>query len=170
MDLYHGSPNKIEGELTPVLQHSTLEHVHTKPAVFATERIDIAALFMFPLDVLASIGFEQDIAYICIWGKADDFKSKDKGGYIYIFKSDNFEQVGKGYEWQCFESVMPKEVKRFESVISGMINCGAQVYFITDESTMDAIVTNKDNRAPILKVITSENQKIDLNIKNFGQI
>ena len=167
MELYHGSPSEIKGELKPVLKHSTLEHVHTKPAVFATERIDVASLFMFPLGVLASIGFEQDIAYICIWGKPEEFKLKDKGGYVYIFLSENFEQVGKDYEWQSFIPVIPKEVKRFESVIDGMIACGAQVYFINDEKIMDAIVANKDNRASILKTLTSENQKLNKNFKRL---
>lgn len=38
-NLYHGSPHKIEGKFQPVLRHSTVEHIHTKPAVFATEKI-----------------------------------------------------------------------------------------------------------------------------------
>ena len=167
INLYHGSPNKIEGELKPILKHSTLEHIHNKPAVFATERIDVASLFMFPLDTLASIGFEQDIAYICIWGTSEEFISKDKGGYIYIFSSDKFEQVGKDYEWQSFVTVLPKEVKEYSSVIDGMIENNVQVYFINDNSKFDKIEAEKDNRAPILKEILSENQKRNFNVKKI---
>jgi len=166
--LYHGSAHEIKGELKPVLKHSTLEHIHNKPAVFATERIDIASLFMFPLDTLASVGFEQDIAYICIWGKPEEFTLSDKGGCIYVFSSDIFELIGKDYEWQSFLPALPKEVKRFNSVISGMIYCGAQVYFIDDESTMDRIVADKDNRASILKDLISENQKLSQNFRKFS--
>ena len=158
--LYHGSPHEIKGKLKPVLRHSTLEHIHNKPAVFATERIDIASLFMFPLDTLVSVGFEQNIAYICIWGNPEEFILSDKGGYIYVFSSDNFEKIGKDYEWQSFLSLLPKEVEQFKSVINGMIYCDAQVYFIDEESIMDRIIANKDNRAPILKDLISENQKI----------
>ena len=167
-DLYHGSPYKIKGELKPVLKHSTLEHIHNKPAVFATERIDIASLFMFPLDTLASVGFEQDIAYICVWGKPKEFTLRDNGGYIYIFSSDNFEKIGKDYEWQSFLSLLPKEIKQFNSVINGMIYCNAQVYFIEDDSIMDRIIADKDNRAPILKDLISENKKIGKNFKKFN--
>jgi|SRR3989344_2200553 len=165
--LYHGSSRKIEGTLKPALQHGTLEHVHNKPAVFATVRMDIAALFMFPMDSLASIGFENDVAYICIWGNAEEFIPEDKGGFIYILPSDNFEKVGKEYEWQSFEEVMTMEVKKFLSVVDGMMECGVQVYFISDDSIFDRIVTDKDNRTHILKNLISENQKRDKNLNRF---
>jgi len=149
--LYHGSEYFIGDSLTPVFEKRTLDHVHRRPAVFATERKDIAALFMFPLDILASIGFEGDVAYICIWGTAEEFISKDKGGYLYTLPSDTFNKFGKEYEWQSFESVKPLEVKRYDSVTEGMLSCGAKVYFINDEEIMDKIRDNVGNRIPILK-------------------
>ena len=155
--LYHGSSTKIDGPLTPVFEKRTLDHVHRRPAVFATERKDIAALFMFPLDVLASIGFEGDMAYICIWGTQKEFALKDKGGYLYTLSSDTFEKVGKEYEWQSFESVRPLEVKKYDSVVDGMVSCGAKIYFINDERVMDKIWDNKGNRTPILKQLTPFN-------------
>ena len=166
--LYHGSSNKIEGALKPILQHGTLEHVHTNPAVFATARIDVASLFMFPIDILASIGFEKDIAYICIWGTAEEFSSKDRSGFMYVLPSDSFEKVGKEYEWQSFEEVLPEEVKEYPSVITGMIENRVQVYFITDDQVFDRIVQEKDNRAPILQQIVSENQKRNINARDFS--
>lgn len=166
--LYHGSSFHISGALKPVLEHGTLDHVHKNPAVFATARLDIAALFMFPLDILASIGFEQDIAYICIWGTLEDFKSKDRGGFIYTFPSTDFEKVGKEYEWQSFKEIMPIEAKEFSSVIEGMMECGVQIYFINDDPIFDRIVTEKDNRAPILEELISENQKQEINKKIFS--
>ncbi|MDO8676821.1 MAG: hypothetical protein Q7K16_04245 [Candidatus Azambacteria bacterium] len=123
---------------------------------------------MFPLDTISSVGFEQDIAYICIWGKPEEFTLSDKGGYIYVFSSNNFEQIGKDYEWQNFLPVLPKEVKQFNSVVNGMIYCDTQVYFVEDESIMDHIVADKDNRAPILKDLISENQKIGKNFRKFN--
>ncbi|MDP2651038.1 MAG: hypothetical protein Q8O98_00425, partial [bacterium] len=88
-ELYHGSARRIDGALKPVLEQHTPDHVHAKPAVFATERLDIATLFMFPTDTLHSIGFEQDIAYICVWGTYDEFRGKDKEGFIYVFSAEN---------------------------------------------------------------------------------
>ena len=149
--LYHGSSRLIEGPLHPVLEHKTLNHVHDRPAVFATARMDIASLFMFPLDTLASIGFEEDIAYICIWGTPEDFAIKDHGGFLYILPPESFEKVGKEYEWQSFSDVQPVEVKKFESVIDGMIQCGVHVYFINDDDIFDQIRDNKNHRTPILK-------------------
>ncbi|MDO8495139.1 MAG: hypothetical protein Q7S32_01240 [bacterium] len=165
--LYHGSPHKIAGELKPVLKHSTSDHIHDLPAVFATERIDVASLFMFPVEVIHSIGFEQDIAYICIWGTSEEFLPKDKGGFVYRLPSTSFEKIGKKYEWQSFEEVTPGEVIEFPSVIAGMIESGVQVYFINNEMTFDKIVAEKDNRAPILRELISENQKQNINAKNF---
>lgn len=154
--LFHGSSRLIEGFLQPVLEHKTFDHIHGRPAVFATARIDIASLFMFPLDVLASIGFEEDVAYICIWGTSEEFSLKDKGGFLYVLPADKFEKVGKEYEWQSFEAVQPLEVKKFESVIDGMIQCGAHVYFINDNDVFDQIRDNKESRMPILKKLRSE--------------
>ena len=165
--IYHGSPEKIESALKPALNHATFEHVHDRPAIFGTDRIDASALFMFPMNALASIGFEQDIAYICIWGTAEEFAKKDKGGFIYTLPAETFEKIGKDYEWQSFVEVVPAETKRFGSVIDGMVKCGVQVYFINDENTMDSIVAEKDNRAPILSGLTSENQKRNINARTF---
>ncbi len=165
--LYHGSSLKIEGPLKPILQHTTLDHVHAKPAVFGTERADIATLFMFSASTLSSIGYEQNIAYICIWGTPDEFKAKDKGGFLYTLPSKTFEKVGKEYEWQSFTEVAPEKAEEFHFVIDGMMEKDVQVYFINDESIFDKIVEDKNNRAPILKNLISENQKYNKNIKVF---
>lgn len=158
--LYHGSEYLIEGYLKPVIEKKTFDHVHSRPAIFATERIDIAALFMFPMDTLASIGFEDNIAYICIWGTAEEFKNKDLGGFIYVLPGDSFKKIGKQYEWQSFEPVLPIEIKKFRSVVEGMIECGAWVYFINDNDIFDQIRYNKDSRMLILKQFTSENERL----------
>ena len=152
--LYHGTSRRISGS-------------GAKAALFATERIDQAALFMFPFDHLASIGFEEDIAYICIWGTPEDFEEKDLGGFIYVLPGDTFEKVGKDYEYQSFEAVEPESVKVFESVIAGMMACGVQVYFIDDEALFDQIVADKKNRAPLLKSLVSENQESENNVIEF---
>lgn len=158
--LYHGSFHEIDGPLQPIFIQDSPDHIHTRAAVFATDRADVASLFMFPFkEHIASIGFEQGIAYICIWGTSEEFVSKDKGGYLYILSGDTFEKVGKEYEWQSFEAVLPVEVRRYKSVIQGMIQCGVQVYFINDESIFDQIRDNKDHRMPIIKKLKSENLK-----------
>ncbi|HEY4507092.1 MAG TPA: hypothetical protein VJH71_02990 [Candidatus Paceibacterota bacterium] len=169
--LYHGSSRKIEGLLIPILNQDSPDHVHTRASVFGTDRVDLAALFMFssPIRSIFSIGFEQGIAYICIWGSsAEDFMGGDHEGFIYVLPSETFEKVGKEYEWQSFEAVKPQEVKHYQSVIEGMIECAVQVYFINDDPTFDLIVTNKFNRAPILKNLVSENQKRNINVKIFN--
>jgi hypothetical protein len=165
--LYHGSSRRIEGPLEPVLLHGTSDHIHERPAVFATERADVAGLFMFQAETLASVGFEQNIAYICIWGTAEEFAPKDKLGFLYVLPSATFEKIGKEYEWQSFDPVAPLEIKEFHKTIEGMIELEIQVYFINDDAVFDKIVADKDNRAPILKELLSENQKQDLNVKLF---
>lgn len=149
--LYHGSTRPLEGALEPVLKHGTEDHVHEKPAVFATARKDLAALFMFPMDVLASIGFEEDTAYICIWGTEAAYRPKDRPGYLHALPSEGFEQVGKGYEWQALEAVTPIETETYDSALDGMLANGVRVWFVDDEALFDRIVAEKDNRLEILK-------------------
>lgn len=154
--LYHGSARRIEGPLTPVMRHATLDHIHDRAAVFGTERMDIAALFMFPMEVLASIGFEENVAYICIWGTREAFAGKDREGFIYVLPGNSFEKVGKDYEWQNFQSVQAIEIKTFPSALEGMMECGVRVYFVNDEAVFDRIVADKEHRLPILKDLTPE--------------
>jgi hypothetical protein len=165
--LYHGSNHRIEGPLRPILRNDTSDHVHSRAAVFATERIDLAALFMFPFEHIASIGFEEDIAYICIWGLREAF-DKDRGGYVYELPIDSFQKIGKAYEYQSFEPVQPIAVQFFKSVIQGMMACGVQVYFVNDNPAFDSIVADKEHRAPILCNLVSENQRNNLNVKGFN--
>ena len=77
------------------------------------------------------------------------------------------KKLGKKYEWQSFEDVKPTEIKKFNSVIKGMMQCNVQVYFINDDNLFDRIANEKNNRAPILRKLISENQKRNINIKNF---
>jgi hypothetical protein len=167
--LYHGSSKKINGPLLPILlENNSSDYTHTRPAVFATEKADIAAMFMFPANLISSICFEQDIAFICIWGTAKEFDEKKVEGFLYIFSSESFEKVGKEYEWQSFNAVTPVEIKEYQSVIDGMIEQGVQVYFINDDTIFDQIVENKNNRAPIVSKLASENQRRNINIKKFS--
>lgn len=165
--LYHGSSHRIEGPLRPILRNDTSDHMHSRAAVFATERIDLAALFMFPFEHIASIGFEEDIAYISIWGSRQEFDD-DHGGYLYELSVDSFQKIGKDYEYQSFEPVQSIGVQFFESVIHGMMACGVQIYFINDDSTFNKIVADKEHRASILCNLISENQKSDFNAKRFN--
>jgi hypothetical protein len=166
--LYHGSSQRIDGPLAPLLRHGSADHVHARAAVFATERADLASLFMIPGDVLSSIGFEQDIAYVCIWGTREEFAARDRGGFLYVLPGEPFEKIGKWYEWQSFGAVTPSDVRRYDSVIDGMIETGAQVYFVNDDPTFDVIVRDKHNRAPLLAAMTSENQRQRKNVRLFG--
>lgn len=165
--LYHGSAARIDGPLEPVLRHGSADHVHERAAVFAAERADLASLFMIPGDALSSIGFEQDVAYICIWGTPEEFVARDRGGWLYVLPGAKFEKIGKWYEWQAFEAVTPTEVRRYPSAVAGMIENGAQVYFVNDDPTFDAIVRDKDNRAPLLSRLTSENKRQGRNVRAF---
>jgi hypothetical protein len=166
--LYHGSAARIDGPLQPMLRHGSADHVHERAAVFAAERADLASLFMIPGDALSSIGFEQDVAYVCIWGAPEEFAARDRGGWLYVLPGEKFEKIGKWYEWQAFEPVTPSETRRYPSAVDGMIENGAQVYFVNDDPTFDVIVRDKDRRAPLLATLTSENQKRGRNVRHFA--
>jgi hypothetical protein len=149
--LYHGSTRKIDGPLQPVLINGSEDRVHNEPIVFATDNAALAGLFMAPTDALVSIGFEQDIAYICIWGTPEEFAAKDRGGYLYFLPGNAFEKRGKGYEWQSRTTVTPQEIKFFPSVLKAWKELGVRVYFINDDHLFDLIQTHKENRLGILK-------------------
>ncbi len=90
--LYHGSSTKINDSLKPILlKDKGSDYIHTKPSVFATERLDLAALFMLSPSVLSSIGFEKNITYVCIWGKSDN-PSLKKSGFIYVLPGKTFQK------------------------------------------------------------------------------
>jgi hypothetical protein len=155
--VFHGSSHKISGALTPVLVSSE-DHIHTEPAVFVTENMAIASLFMCPPDALSSIGFEQGIAYICIWGTPEEFKKKDRGGYLYVLPTETFEKRGKEYEWQSRVPILPDEIKFFPSVLDGMKQLGARIYFINDDHLFDLIQAHKNSRLEILKDVPFDQQ------------
>lgn len=150
-NLYHGSTRKIEGALQPVLVHASEDHVHDRASVFGTEDISTASLFMMPSDTLFSIGKENGISYVCIWGTPEEFAQKDTGGYVYVLPRDTFEKRGKEYEWQSDVAVTPSEVRYYPSVLDGLIENGARVYFINDDKVFDEIQTHKNSRLEILK-------------------
>lgn len=150
--LYHGSARRITGPLQPVLLQSTEDHVHAAPVVFATENAAVASLFMFPgAEVLSSYGFEQGIAFICVWGTYEEFKDKDHGGCLYVLPSDTFEKVGKAYEWQSPVAVTPSDVICYDSVLDGIKQNGGRIYFVNDDHLFDLIRDHKDSRLEILK-------------------
>jgi len=165
--LYHGSPERIEGALRPVLRHGSEDHVHHRAAVFATERADVASLFMVPADALSSFGFEQDVAYICIWGTSEEFARRDPGGWLYELPAAAFEKIGKSYEWQCFADVAPVAATHHPSVIDGMLGRGAQVYFVDDDPTFDRIVADKADRSAVLSTLVSENERRGMKAHRF---
>lgn len=158
MVLYHGSSQKIEGELTPVLVKSSEDHLHNLPVVFATEDIAAATLFMMPPSVLFSIGLEQGISYVCIWGTPEEFAKKDHGGYLYFLSSETFVKRGKGYEWQSDVAVMPQEVKSYGSVLDAFRENGVRTYFINDDELFDRIRAKKEPRLEILKDVKPWNR------------
>ncbi len=151
--LYHGSLHKITGPLEPILLASSPNHIHTEAAVFATENIAIASLFLSPVETLVSVGFEEGIAYICIWGTPEEFREKDTGAYMYILPAKTFEKRGKAYEWQSREAVVPDEVRFLPSVLDGMKELGVQIYFITDDELFDRIQAQTDGRLEMLESV-----------------
>lgn len=157
--LYHGSSRLIEGPLEPVLVAGTEDHTHERASVFGTELRSVAALFMFPMEALASIGFEEGVAYICIWGTPEEYASKDAPGYLYVLPADTFEKVGKGYEWQSFSPATPQEIVTYPSALESLITEGVQVYFVNDDATFDRIVADKERRMPVLRTLVSENER-----------
>lgn len=151
--VYHGSTRKITGPLLPVFVQSSEDHIHQIPVVFATDNEAIASLFMMPSDALCSIGYEQNAAYVCIWGTPEEFSVKDRGGYIYVLPGDTFEKRGKFYEWQSVTSVLPIETKYFTSVLEGLVKNNVRIYFIQDDHLFDLIRIHKNSRLELLKDI-----------------
>jgi hypothetical protein len=149
--LYHGSTRKIEGALEPILVKTSEDHLHDLPAVFSTEDIAAASMFMMPSDALFSIGLEQGISYVCIWGTPEEFAEKDRGGYLYILPSETFVKRGKGYEWQSDVAVTPQEVRHYTSVLEAFKENGVRAYFINDDELFDRIQAHKEMRLEILK-------------------
>jgi len=162
---YHASKNKDIAELEP--RQESYRDQNEGAVVFATPDKAIASIFL--LDARHSGKFDG-IPYAVIVDSREHFLSEDKGGRIYELNGDTFQNdptkgLGKD-EWVSKENVKPKESIEYKSALTVALEQGVQVYFV-DEATSKAIKESDDYGLSILQKLESENQRRNLNVKQF---
>jgi len=167
--LYHGSPNKKIETIEP--RKKFIRDTNEGPKVFAGAE-NIAAMFMTRFgDSMTQIGTHNGVPVVVI-RDMKHFLKKDKGGAIYKLNSSKFENdpdkpFGKN-EWTSNKPVEPVDNEEFESSLAAMLEKGVQVYFV-DKKTFYKYKYEEDgeNRCAILKNLQSENEKRNINIREF---
>ncbi len=172
--LYHASSNKDVKEFEP--RREKVRDPEEGCVIFATpDRAFASAFLMKELDDSWSHkGNINGVAYVVIKDKAL-FNKLDKGGSIYKLSSESFscdqtKSMSK-FEWTATEKVKPLDQTDYNSDLSGMLNNGLQVYFITED------VFNQINNfkmpeeviklVNLLRNLKSENQLRNINYKDF---
>jgi hypothetical protein len=162
--LYHGSAHRDIAELEP--RNNGFRDPDEGPVVFATQELSLATIFMAEGNVKS--GKFNDVTFAAILDSKEEFIKNDKGGHVYIVRSDSFEcDPAKGlgeYEWISREKIKPEKVIEYPSVLEAMMETGVQVYFI-DTEVRERINKSEDHGRSILKGLESENQRREINVR-----
>jgi hypothetical protein len=169
--LYHAS--KVSGitELTPQIGIHMRDRSDGE-VIFSTPDKGFASAFLAENrgSRFMKIGFFRDILVVIINADREEFIKKDTGGSVYSFSSDTFDyDPNKGMgdkEWTSKESVRPLSEVRYNSTLDAMIEGGAQVYFV-DERVFNDIKKAPKNGYDIITGLTSENERINKNVKSL---
>ena len=166
--LYHGSPEENIDELEPRISKGTGEKFGS--FVYASPDLTTASFFLADIEQEWSAGRFGNIPYTLIPVPREEFIKMDKGGYIYVLPSEDFESDPerglREYEWASKKAVKPLRKIKYSSALDAMIENGVQVYFV-DQNTYKQIKESKDHGLSILMNMESENQRRGKNIKPF---
>jgi hypothetical protein len=138
--LYHASHDTTIDEFEPRNNFPRFEGEGN--LVFATQYVQLAAMFLSPLDIPTEISVYGDRYVIFINADEAEYIQKDKGGAIYSFSSVQFEvdpTIGMGEsEWTSIEPVRPISKTIYATSIEAMDMYGIERYFV-DTVTMERI-------------------------------
>ena len=131
--LYHGT---INGDIEEFEPRSAIERPDEEPAVYASPDLEIAILSMANAFV-SNGGILNGRMFACIPMTREEFGAHDRGGTVYVFRSDSFEiNEGRGLqdkEWVSKTPVKPTGKIQFPSLLEIMLKQGTEVYFIEPE-------------------------------------
>lgn len=162
--LYHASPNREIMQFEPRDEH--VRDISEGPVVFATPHQDYASCFIVAInDSWSQISQFNSVRVVVILDK-NRFENEDNGGAIYTLPIDTFiyeRRGGAKDEWTSREPVKPIGKQMYESGLEAMLDNGVQVYFV-DAPTFGRIKGANDHGIGILRTLTSENQKQNINV------
>lgn len=149
--LYHASSNRGIEVFEPRIGKRRDENEGAQ--VFATPSKAMATIFLVETDDgWTKSGSMDGTPYIIISDK-ERFESLDNGGTIYSLPSDSFEtDLEKGLqelEYTSRESVVPTDGESFDSALEAMLENGAKIYFV-DQETFQKIQDSNDHGESIM--------------------
>lgn len=162
--VYHGSADKNIERFEP--RSGKVRDLTEGPKVFATSDKRMASVFIAGVDdSWGNSGMTDGVPYMVISDR-QRFEEIDNGGAIYHLPSDSFTtDPYKGFgeiEWTSGEPVQPTHREEHESALEAMLNHSVQVFFV-DKETYSAFQNAPDQRLSILRTVTSENQRRNIN-------
>jgi hypothetical protein len=119
---YHGSVQKNLSELRP-----------RNGRLFASPDFRVASVFLAGAQKACCLPVNGSI-FAFIEDDREDVLTRDRGGSIYVVKSERFRPVPGGnpaVEWFTTEILSPMISFTYESSIAAIIAFGVQLYFVT---------------------------------------
>jgi hypothetical protein len=122
MHLFHGSCKKKLNELRPREQF-----------LFASHDIRVSSVFLVGAQRFACVKLGH-VVYAFFENSLDEFLGKDRGGSIYVVRSEGFSPYppnqSRAIEWTTAECVKPIKRIDYSSALSAMVRYGVKVSFV----------------------------------------
>lgn len=166
--VYHGTPHRGLIDIKPVRR--TYRDESEGAVIFASPHLDVASMFIKGLDDtwVKKWKFQENGPMFFICRVGERFKKDDSGGAIYLLPATSFEcdtHKGMGVdEWVSRKTITPLTSFEYDSALDAMLRLGVQVYFVDDE-TFVQIERAEDKGRSIVRLLESENQKQDINVR-----
>ncbi len=165
--LYHASPNRNIEVFEPRAEH--VRDINEGPVVFATPNKAYATCFIVENDdSWVQISGFNDVRVVVVSDKSR-FIKHDKGGAIYELPVDTFVNEIRGGakdEWTSRVPVVPIGKTEFQTGLEAMLGMAVQVYFV-EIQTFKSIRSASDHGIGIIRKLQSENQKLNINVKQL---
>lgn len=167
--LFHASPDTHIKVFEP--HKESVRDLDEGPVVFATTDKAVASMFLVPSsdDWVTISRFNKQPVIVVSDRKR--FERNDRGGAIYELSADTFTtdpSNGMGdAEWISRTPVIPRRKQVYPSAVNAMLELGVQVYFV-DKKTFLLVRQASDYGFNIISRLSSENQRLGINVRALG--
>lgn len=147
--LFHASTSGDIEEFEP--RQEKVRDASEPPQVFAAPSPVVSSLFMLPTDdtFVKSGSYDNGKTWVFIIGDMENFKTMDKGGWIYTLPAQSFDvdpdkNLGL-FEWTSKIPVKPQSKKFYPSALQAMFAMGVKMY-VVDKKTFARFKEENDDK------------------------
>ena len=135
--LFHASQ---KGQIKEFEPREEKKRSADEPAqIFSSPSETVSSMFLVPTnnEFIKSGSYDHGETWVYIIGDWENFKTMDKGGYIYTLPTETFgvdPNKGLGlFEWTSQQNVKPTAKKYFSSGLAAMREYGVKIYVVNQE-------------------------------------